>query len=83
MHVPTWTDSDTAKAEQIWADYQGSHDLSDSVGKTAGIDPHSGRVWIGDSIQDVLAQRDADGIDSLLFFERIGSRAYYRKGGRR
>ncbi len=83
MTVSTWTESDTTKAEQIWSDYQEHHDLSTSVGKTAGIDPHTGRVWIGESIQDVLSQRNADGIDSLLFFERIGSRTYYRKGGRR
>ena len=83
MTASTWTDSDTARAEQIWADYQQKQDLSNCTGKTAGIDPHTGRVWIGESIQDVLAQRDAEGIDSLLFFERIGSRAYYRKGGRR
>jgi hypothetical protein len=83
MTASTWTESDTEKAEQIWSDYQEHHDLSTCIGKTAGIEPHTGRVWIGESIQDVLTQRDADGIDSLLFFERIGSRTYYRKGGRR
>jgi len=83
MTVSTWTESDTAKAEQIWADYQHEHDLSGDVGKTAGIDPKSGRVWIGESIPDVLSQRSADGIESLLFFERVGSKTYYRKGGRR
>ena len=83
MTVTTWTESDTAKAEQIWAEYQRHHDLSGSVGKTAGIDPKSGRIWIGESIQDVVSKRDADGIDALLFFERVGSNTYYRKGGRR
>ena len=83
MAASAWTESDTAKAERIWSEYQQHHDLSDSVGKTAGIDPHTGRVWIGESIQDVLSKRDADRIDSLLFFERIGSPTYYRKGGRR
>jgi len=83
MNASTWNEADTANAEQIWSDYQRQHDLSNLDGKTAGIDPHSGRVWIGDSIQDVLSQRDAHGVDSLLFFERIGSKTYYRKGGRR
>ena len=83
MTASSWTESDTAKAEQIWSEYQHDHDLSSCSGKTAGIDPRTGRVWIGESIHDVLSQRDADGIDSLLFFERIGSRTYYRKGGRR
>lgn len=83
MNASTWTEADTAKAEQIWSTYQQQHDLSALAGRTAGIDPHSGRVWIGESIPDVLSQRDAEGIDALLFFERIGSEAYYRKGGRR
>jgi len=83
MTSSTWKDSDTAKAEKIWSQYQAHHDLSTSTGKTAGIDPRTGRVWIGGTIQDVLSQRDAAGIDSPLFFERIGSKAYYRKGGRR
>ena len=83
MTASTWTESDTEKAEQIWSDYQKRHDLSTCIGKTAGIDPNTGRVWIGESIRDVLSQRSADGIDSLLFFERIGSKTYYRKGGRR
>lgn len=83
MTTSTWTESDTANAAQIWSDYQKQHDLSKCLGKTAGIDPHTGRVWIGESIQDVLSQRNAAGIDSLLFFERIGSKTYYRKGGRR
>jgi len=83
MNASTWTEADTAKAEEVWTDYQQQHDLSAMTGKTAGIDPHSGRVWIGESIPDVLAQRDAEGIGALLFFERIGSKTYYRKGGRR
>ena len=80
MTTLAWTESDTANAKRIWSDYQDQHDLSTILGKTAGIDPNSGRVWIGESIQDVVSQRNADGIDSLLFFERIGSDTYYRKG---
>jgi hypothetical protein len=83
MTVSEWTESDTAKAAQIWLEYQLAHDLSHDIGKTVGIDPRSGRVWIGSSIPDVIAQRNADGIESLLFFERVGSKTYYRKGGRR
>lgn len=82
MNASAWTASDTAEAKRIWAEYQEQNDLSDCLGKTAGIDPHTGRVWIGESIHDVLAQRDVNGSDALLFFERIGSETYYRKGGR-
>lgn len=78
-----WTDEDTAKCKRIWQDYQSRHDLTDCLGATAGIDPQSGRVWIGDSALDVISKRDADGVDHPLFFERIGSATYLRKGGRR
>jgi hypothetical protein len=81
--VSDWDPADTAKAKQIWADYQKDHDVSDRTGQTAGIDPHSGRIWFGESILDVVAQRDAEGIEGLLFFERVGSDAYFRKGGHR
>ena len=83
MTGTTWTESDSPTAQHIWVEYQKHRDLSTCRGKTAGIDPHTGRVWIGESIHDVLLHRDADGIDSLLFFERVGSPTYYRKGGRR
>jgi hypothetical protein len=78
-----WKESDTEKARNIWLEFQKQHDLSASVGKTAGIDPNTGHVWIGESIQDVITQRNADGVDSPLFFERCGSQTYYRKGARR
>ena len=77
-----WKEHYTAEADKIWLEFQKQHDLSESVGMTAGIDPISGRVWIGDSIQDVVTKSNADGIKSPLFFERVGSRAYYRKGAR-
>lgn len=83
MSVSNWSEADTAKAKQIWADYQRRHDVSSRAGETVGIDPESGRLWFGESISDVVAQRDADGIDWPLFFERVGSETYWRKGGRR
>jgi hypothetical protein len=83
MTVSNWTEADSNRAQEIWSEYQQRHDLSDRVGQTAGIDPASGSVWFGDSIQDVIAQRDADGTAVPLFFMRVGSPAYYRKGGRR
>lgn len=82
MTLSKWTDADSSRAQKIWSSYQQCHDLSDKVGQTVGIDPASGCVWIGDSVQDVIAQRDATGSMGPLFFERVGSSAYYRKGGR-
>lgn len=80
MPLAEWNDSDSSRAKQIWKEYLSQHDVSDRLGRTAGIDPHSGRIWFGDSILDIVAQRDAEGLDSPLFFERIGSDTYYRKG---
>ena len=83
MPVSTWTQADSDRAQALWADYQKRHDLSDKVGQTAGIDPASGRIWFGDSVQDVIEQRDAAAIDAPLFFVRAGAATYYRKGGHR
>ena len=83
MTVSNWTDADSRRAEQIWSEYQQHHDVSKKVGQTAGIEPVSGSIWFGDSIQDVIAQRDAGGSTAPLFFMRVGSATYYRKGGHR
>jgi hypothetical protein len=83
MESPKWKEADSLKAKQIWVAYQQQHDLSKYIGQTAGIDPSSGRIWFGGSIQDVVAQREAEGLDSPLFFERVGSATYFRKGAYR
>ncbi len=80
MQSPNWTQADTRKAKQIWEEYQERHNLSARIGQTVGIDPNSNSVWFGDSIQDIVIQRNSQGLDSLLFFERIGSETYFRKG---
>jgi hypothetical protein len=83
MSVSTWSEADSKRAQQIWADYQKQHDVSEQAGQTGGIEPVSGCIWFGDSIQDVIAQRDAAGSGQPLFFVRVGSETYYRKGGHR
>ena len=83
MTVSNWTNADSNRAQEIWSEYQRQHDLSEKVGQTAGIDPVSGCIWFGDSIQYVIAQRDAAGSEAPLFFMRVGSATYYRKGGHR
>jgi len=83
MTVSNWAAADSDRAQEIWSEYQRRHDLSDKVGQTAGIDPASARVWIGQSIQDVVAQRDAEQCAAPLFFERVGFPSYYRNGGHR
>lgn len=77
------TDMDITCAQRIWAEYQRHHDLSALLGQTAGIDPVSGKVWLGDSILDISQQLEAQGVNSQLYFVRVGQDHYYRKGGRR
>ena len=83
MTVSTWTEADSKRAIELWSDYQRQHDLSENAGQTAGIDPANGQIWLGQSIQDVIAQRDAAASEAPLFFVRVGSATYYRKGGHR
>ena len=80
MKHSNWTDADSHKCKQIWAEYQKQHDISDQIGQTAGIDPKTGRIWFGDSISEIVERRRTEGLTSPLFFERVGYTAYFRKG---
>ena len=79
----TWTEADTKRACQIWADYQREHDLTGSAGQAVGIDPASGQVWFGASAKDIVLRLESQGIHTPLFFLRVGQDYYARKGGRR
>ena len=83
MQTVQWNPDQTARAKRIWTQYQQTHDLSDRTGQAAGIDPETGEVWFGEDALDIVRQRREKGLDSPLFFERVGSTTYLRKGGRR
>ena len=83
MPVSTLSESDVARAKQLWADYQKRHDISRRIGQAVGIDPVSGRIWFGDSATDIRLQMDEEGIEAALLVLRVGSGYYLRKGGRR
>jgi hypothetical protein len=74
---------DIDRARQIWAEYQKQHDVSGKKGQAVGIDPVSDRIWFGESIVDISKQMTAEGINTPLYFVRVGYDYYYRKGGRR
>jgi hypothetical protein len=76
------TEEDGRRAQALWAEYQQAHDVSDRIGQTVGVEPESGAMWFGESIVDVVDQRNAAGVHRLLFFIRAGYDAYYRKGAR-
>ena len=81
MKSLNWKQTDSHKAKQIWKEYQKQHNLSDRIRQTAGIDPTSRRIWFGSSIRDIVLQRNSEGLNSPLFFQRVGSETYLRKGG--
>ena len=83
MSVAEWTQSDTQRAQQIWAEFTSKNDLSNRLGQAAGIDPASGRIWFGESALDIVDQMKAAGEAVPLFFVRVGYESYLRKGGRR
>jgi hypothetical protein len=84
VSVSHWTELDTAKAKKIWSIYQLQNDLTEKLGQTAGIDPVSGRIWFGSSIKEVVTELQTAGYPQTpLYFVRVGSDFYYRKGGHR
>ena len=83
MPTSPWIEADTIKALEVWTEYQKQHDLSNRHGQAVGIDPVSGRVWFGQTAQEVATLARADGIDSPLYIMRVGYEYYQRKGGRR
>ncbi len=80
MSIANWTEADTARAKEIWAEYQKQHDVSDGKGQAVGIDPVSGRVWFGKSATDIWRQMEVEGTESSLYFVRVGYDYYGRKG---
>ena len=80
MAQDTWTKADTEKARHYWEAYQQQHDLSARQGQTVGIDPVSGRMWFGPSAKAIVAQLATEGLTIPLYFLRIGSDVYLRKG---
>ncbi len=83
MASPASEDVDVERARELWTEYQKSHNVTDKIGQTVGIDPTTGRVWFGRRAIDIADQLDAEGIDRPLYFVRVGYDYYERKGGHR
>src|SRR5947209_20275960 len=80
MPPSTWKPEFTARALELWEDYQRQHDLSSQVGKVAAIDPVSGRVWIDESGVDVVARMRSDGADVPVYFVTHRLSIIYQEG---
>lgn len=74
---------DIQRAEEVWAEYCASHDMSALQDKAAAIEPQSKRVWIGNSALELRDQIRAAGVEAPVYLVRVGSDYYLRKGGRR
>ena len=79
MKHPEWTKADSRTCKQIWAEYQKQHDITDRIGQTAGIDPKSGQIWFGDSIQEIVQQRQVKGLTSPLFLNASAMKPIFGK----
>ena len=78
-----WSAEDTQRAEQVWEEYQRSHDVTHRTDQAVGIDPNTGQVWFGESALDIVAQRRGQNLHSPLLFLRVGHQGYLYKGGHR
>jgi hypothetical protein len=82
MSVVAWTEADTARALEIWAEYQRTHDVSDRVGQAVGIDPANGRVWFGADVVEIQLRREAAGETRMIYVLRVGCDYYHLKVGK-
>jgi hypothetical protein len=74
---------DVQKALRVWQEYKKQHDLSNwPAHEAVGIDPETGEVWFGESALDIATKLEAQGVRRPLFFLRVGSDYYQRKGKR-
>ena len=80
MSTETWKPEYTERARELWRAYQRQHDLSGLRGQVAAVDPESGRVWIGESATDALDRMNADGVDTPVWFVRMGFDHYVTRG---
>ena len=82
MAATAWKTETAERAREFWQAYQRQHDVSDLRGQVAAVDPESGRVWIGPYAIDALDKMNADGVDTPVWFVRVGYDYYVTKGRR-
>ena len=76
-------DVDIDEAKRIWAEYEQTHDLTGHEPQEAvGIDPKTGEVFFGQSAKDITLRLLAERRNRPLYFRRVGSPYYGRKGRR-
>ena len=74
---------DSEKAKRIWEEYERKHDLSGMQNLAVGIDPESGEVHFGKSMQEIGERLRSEGRFKPLFYRWVNNPYYFRRGGRR
>jgi hypothetical protein len=73
-------------AEQVWADYQRTHDVSAHDGQTVAVDSATGDVVFGSCVPAIVEARRLAGLQHPLIFVRLSQADYLlqrkRIGGR-
>ncbi len=83
MSHTTQADSFADRAKQIWADYERAHDLSDRQNEAVGIDPDTGEIHFGSSMEEIGDRLGREGRFKPLFYRWVNDPSYYHFGGRR
>ena len=66
-----WTEADSNRAQQIWSDYQQHHDVGTRRADRRSR-PCERLYWSGESIQEAIAQRNADGSEGRCSSFELG-----------
>jgi hypothetical protein len=74
---------DVDKAKHVWAEYERTHDLTGMEQMAVGIDPDSGEVHFGKSMEDIVERLDREGRFKPLFYRWVNDPSYFHFGARR
>jgi hypothetical protein len=83
MSTATESNLNADKANRIWDEYAGAHDLTGKERMAVGIDPQTGEVFLGESALEISDRLKQEGRFRPLFYRWVHSPFYTRKVGRR
>jgi len=72
-----------ARVDEIWAEYERTHNLTGTARQAVGIDPETGEVFLGESAADIVARLKQEGRFRPLYYRWSDDPYYTHKGGRR
>jgi hypothetical protein len=74
---------DRDEINRIWTEYASTHDLTGREREAVGIDPDTGEIHFGTSMEDIGERLRREGRFKPLYYRWVGTPYYTRKGGRR